>query len=80
MFDRQSAPGDEIDVTDAEHVAWIRASRDPSLWHQATMADVVARGAVASGIVVPHALLDRPFPRERRDDRFDLVDGDILLT
>lgn len=170
MFDPGTAPSDEIDVGDAGHVAWIRAQRDPSLWHHATMAavayrsdrhglvpwvlrqpeldratagwlflwaegarylegardfpldnvpgdamlalfaaicersagvgfatdllgldpgfeaerlralDVVARGAVAPGIVAPRALLDRPYPRERREDRFVLDDGFILLN
>jgi hypothetical protein len=41
--------------------------------------DVVARGEVAAGIVVPRALLDRPFPRERTDERFVLDDGLLLL-
>src|SRR6185503_15446707 len=162
MFDRQTAPSEEIDVTEAEHVAWIRSQRDASLWHQAVMAalayrsdphgfvpwvlaqpeldratagwlflwaegsrylsgersflldhvsseemlaifravcersegigfasdsigldpdfeadrlralDVVARGEVATGLIVPHALLDQPFPRERPDKRFAL--------
>ena len=169
MFDRRTAPSVEIDVTEEEHVAWIRSQRDASLWHQATMAavayrsdphglvpwvlaqpeldratagwlflwpegsrylrgernflldhissegilaifrtvcersegvgftndfigldpdfeperlralDVVARGEVASGLIVPRTLLDRPFPRERPDKRFDLDDGLLLL-
>ena len=169
MFDRQTAPSEEIDVAEAEHVAWIRGQRDASLWHQAVMAalayrsdphgfvpwvlaqpeldratagwlflwaegsrylsgersflldhvsseemlaifravcersegigfasdsigldpdfeadrlralDVVARGEVAAGLIVPRTLLDRPFPRERPDKRFDLDDGLLLL-
>ena len=169
MFDRRSAPSEEIDVTEEGHVAWIRAQRDPSLWHQATMAalaycgdphglvpwvlaqpeldratagwlflwaegsrylrgerdflldnasseemlaifravcersagvgfsndslgldpefeperlkarDIVARGEIAAGLVAPRALLDRPFPPERRDERFVLEDGLLLL-
>jgi len=42
--------------------------------------DVVARGEVAAGIIVPRALLDRPFPRARPDKRFDLDDGLLLLS
>ena len=170
MFDRRTAPSVEIDVTEEEHVAWIRSQRDASLWHQATMAavayrsdphglvpwvlaqpeldratagwlflwpegsrylrgernflldhvssermlaifravcersagvgfandsigldpdfeperlralDVIARGEVAEGLIVPRALLDRPFPRERPENRFDLDDGLLLLS
>ena len=168
MFDRETAPSEEIDVAEEAHVAWIRSQRDASLWHQATMAalayrsdshdfiswvltqpeldratagwlflwpegsrylrgerdfplnissekmlaifravcersegvgfandsigldpdfeperlralDVVARGEVSAGLVVPRVLLDRPFPRERPDKRFDLDDGLLLL-
>jgi len=168
MFDRRTAPSAEIDVSEEEHVAWIRSQPDASLWHQATMAtlayrsdphdfipwvlmqpeldrstagwlflwpegsrylrgernfplnissesmlaifravcersesvgfandsigldpdfeperlralDVVARGEVSAGLVVPRVLLDRPFPPERRDKRFDLDDGLLLL-
>jgi hypothetical protein len=43
MFDRRTAPGEEIDVSEAAHVAWIRAQRDPSLWHQAVMAALAYR-------------------------------------
>jgi len=42
--------------------------------------DVVARGQVAAGLIAPRALLDRPFPRERPDKRFDLDDGLLLLS
>src|SRR4026207_1636229 len=38
MFDRQTAPSEEIDVAEEAHVAWIRSQRDASLWHQATLA------------------------------------------
>jgi hypothetical protein len=168
MFDRQTAPSAEIDVSEEEHIAWIRSQRDASLWHQATMAalayrsdthdfipwvlmqpeldratagwlflwpegsrylrgernfplnissekmlaifravcersegvgfandslgldpdfeperlralDVVARGEVSPGLVVPRVLLDRPFPRVRSDKRFELDDGLLLL-
>jgi hypothetical protein len=42
MFDRRTAPSEEIDVSEEEHVAWIRSQRDASLWHQATMAALAA--------------------------------------
>ena len=42
--------------------------------------DVVARGEVAAGLIVPRALLDRPFPPERPDTRFDLDDGLLMLS
>jgi len=107
MFDRRTAPSDEIDVAEEEHVAWIRSQRDASLWHQAAMAalaagvgfandsigldpdfeperlralDVIARGEVAEGLIVPRALLDRPFLRERPENRFALDDGLLLLS
>lgn len=41
--------------------------------------DVVARGEVSAGLVVPRVLLERPFPRERPDKRFELDDGILLL-
>lgn len=169
MFDRQTAPSEEIDVAEEAHVAWIRSQRDASLWHQATIAalayrsdphdfipwvltqpeldratagwlflwpegsrylrgkrdfhlnvssermlaifravcersegvgfandsigldpafeaerlaalDVVARGEVSAGLVVPRILLDRPFPPERPEKRFVLDDGLLLLS
>ena len=169
MFDRETAPSEEIDVAEEAHVAWIRSQRDASLWHQATMAalayrsdphdfipwvltqpeldratagwlflwpegswylrgkrdfhlnvssermlaifravcersegigfandsigldpafeaerlralDVVARGEVSAGLVVPRILLDRPFPPERSEKRFVLDDGLLLLS
>ena len=43
MFDRQTAPSEEIDVAEEAHVAWIRSQRDASLWHQATMAALAHR-------------------------------------
>jgi len=42
--------------------------------------DVIARGEVADGLIVPRALLDRPFPREQPENRFDLDDGLLLLS
>ena len=42
--------------------------------------DVVARGEVSAGLVVPRALLDRPFPPERPEKRFVLDDGLLLLS
>jgi hypothetical protein len=42
--------------------------------------DVVARGEVSVGLVVPRILLDRPFPPERREKRFVLDDGLLLLS
>ena len=42
--------------------------------------DVIARGEVAEGLIVPRALLDRPFPRERPENRFALDDGLLLLS
>ena len=42
--------------------------------------DVVARGEVSAGLVVPHVMLDLPFPRERPDNRFVLDDGLLLLS
>lgn len=170
MFDRETAPSEEIDVAEEAHVAWIRSQRDASLWHQATIAalayrsdphdfipwvltqpeldratagwlflssdgsrylrgkrdfphykvssermlaifravcersegvgfandfvgldsdveplrlrtlDVVARGEVSPGLVVPHVLLDRPFPPEWPEKRFVLDDGLLLLS
>jgi hypothetical protein len=168
MFDRETAPSEEIDVAEEAHVAWIRSQRDASLWHQATMAavarsdphdfipwvltqpeldratagwlflwpegsrylrgerdfplnissermlaifravcersesvgfandfigldpdfeperlrtlDVVARGEVSAGLIVPRVLLDRPFPPERPEKRFVLDDGLLLLS
>ena len=43
MFDRETAPSEEIDVAEEAHVAWIRSQRDASLWHQATMAALAYR-------------------------------------
>ena len=170
MFDRETAPSDEIDVAEEAHVAWIRRQPDASLWHYATMAalahrsdphdfipwvltqpeldratagwlflwsegsrylrgerdfphynvssermlalfravcersegvgfandfigldsdleperlrtlDVVARGEVSVGLVVPRILLDQPFPPERPEKRFVLDDGLLLLS
>src|SRR6185436_13084783 len=42
--------------------------------------DVVARGEVSAGLVVPRVLLDRPFPPERPEKRFVLDDGLLLLS
>jgi hypothetical protein len=42
--------------------------------------DVVARGEVPQGLIVPRALLDRPFVLERPDNRFDLDDGLLVLA
>ena len=35
---------EEIDMAEAEHVAWVKAQRDPVLWHQAAMAALAYRG------------------------------------
>ena len=43
MFDRETAPSEEIDVAEEAHVAWIRSQRDASLWHKATMAALAYR-------------------------------------
>ena len=54
--------------------------RPPTVAHGLEAAlDVVARGEVSPGLVAPRVLLDRPFPRERPDKRFDLDDGLLLL-
>jgi hypothetical protein len=39
--------------------------------------DLVARGAVAEGIPVPHAIIDTPFPAERKT-AYVVEDGTIL--
>ncbi len=160
---------EELDMSEAEHVAWVKAQRDPALWHQAAMAalayrgdrhgflpwlleqpemdratagwiflwaegsrylrgktdfplnhissetmvalfrslcarsegpgfsrddlgldpdfeperraclDVVARNEVAAGIVVPAQIIARPFAPPKRDARYTLDDGIILL-
>jgi hypothetical protein len=159
---------EEIDMAESEHVAWVKAQRDPALWHQAAMAalsyrgdadeflawlveqpemdratagwiflwaegsrflrgethfpldtissesmgelfralctrsetlgfsrdslgldpefeaernaclEIVAQGKAAADIVVPHAIIARPFPPPRKDARFLLDDGLIL--
>jgi hypothetical protein len=35
---------EEIDMAEAEHVAWVKTQRDPTLWHQAAMAALAYRG------------------------------------
>jgi hypothetical protein len=160
---------EEIDISEADHAAWVKAQRNPALWHQAAMAalayrgdhhgflhwlveqpemdratagwiflwaegsrylrgetgfplnhisseqmialfqavsmrseglgfsrddlgldqdfeperkaclDVVARNQVAAGIIVPRQLIERPFAPPKREDRFTLDDGIILL-
>jgi hypothetical protein len=160
-------PFDELNMCDAEHVAWVKSQRDPELWHAAAIAivntvgdpqgflvwladqpetdratagyfflgvfgadylrgqtdfrgeglsgpewrrameamcrraatagftndslglppgfdaprqaclDVIARGQVADGIAVPHAILDAPFPPERTL-RYVVEDGAVL--
>jgi hypothetical protein len=37
-------PFDELDMAEAEHAAWVKAQRDPALWHQAAMAALAYRG------------------------------------
>jgi hypothetical protein len=39
----EEAP-EEIDMAEAEHVAWVKSQRDPALWHQAAMAALAYRG------------------------------------
>jgi len=160
-------PFDDLNMCDAEHVAWVKSQRDPELWHAAATAivntvgdphgflvwvadhpemdratagyvfltygasylrgetdfdggegmsgeqwlraleamcrraatvgftndslglhpggeeprqaclDVIKRGQVAAGIPVPHALLDVPFPPERKL-RYFVEDGSVL--
>jgi len=41
--------------------------------------DVIARGAVADGIVVPHAIIAKPFDPPPKGGRYTLDDGIILL-
>jgi hypothetical protein len=162
-------PFEELDMAEAEHAAWVKAQRDPALWHQAAMAalayrgdhhgflpwlleqpemdratagwiflwpegslylrgetdfplnhmtspgmvalfralcersesmgfsrddlgldpdfeperkaclDVVARNEVAAGIIVPRQIISRPFAPPKKDARFTLDDGIILL-
>lgn len=43
MADEQELP-EELDIIDADHVAWIKARRDPALWHEAAMAALAYRG------------------------------------
>ena len=38
------APFEELDMAAAEHAAWVKAQRDPALWHQAAMAALAYRG------------------------------------
>ena len=33
----------EIDMSEADHAAWVKAQRDPALWHQAAMAALAYR-------------------------------------
>ena len=163
------SPFEEIDMSEADHAAWVKAQNDPALWHQAAMAvlayrgdhhgflhwlleqpemdratagwiflwaegsrylrgeanfplnhmtsenmvalfrslcersegvgfspddlgldpdfeperkaclDVVARNEVASGIIAPRQIISRPFAPPKRDARFTLDDGIILL-
>jgi hypothetical protein len=42
-------PFEEIDMAEAEHAAWVKAQRDPALWHQAAMATLayLARGSAS---------------------------------
>ena len=35
---------EEIDMSEADHVAWTKTQRDPALWHQAAMAALAYRG------------------------------------
>jgi hypothetical protein len=37
-------PFEELDMAEAEHAAWVKAQRDPALWHQAAMAALAYRG------------------------------------
>ena len=34
---------DELDIAEADHAAWVKAQRDPALWHQAAMAVLAYR-------------------------------------
>ena len=33
-------PFDDLNLRDAEHVAWVKSQRDPELWHAAAIAIV----------------------------------------
>lgn len=35
---------EELDITDADDMSWIKAHRDPALWHEAAMAALAYRG------------------------------------
>jgi hypothetical protein len=48
---------DEIDMSEADHVAWVRAQSDPALWHQAAMAALAYRGDDHGFL---HWLLEQP--------------------
>lgn len=48
---------EEIDMSEADHVAWVRAQRDPALWHQAAMAALAYRGDYHGFL---HWLLEQP--------------------
>ena len=43
-------PFDELNMCDAEHVAWVQSQRDPELWHVAAM-------AIANTLGDPHGFL-----------------------
>lgn len=43
MADRQGLP-EQLDMMDADDVSWIKARRDPALWHEAAMAALAYRG------------------------------------
>ncbi|MES2444886.1 MAG: hypothetical protein V4574_18845 [Pseudomonadota bacterium] len=43
MSDRESWP-EELDIAEAADVAWIKASGDSALWHEAAMAALAYRG------------------------------------
>ena len=47
----------EIDVAEADHVAWVKTHRDPALWHQAAMAALAYRGDDHGFL---HWLLEQP--------------------
>ena len=48
---------EEIDMSEAGHVAWVKAQRDPALWHQAAMAALAYRGDDHGFL---HWLLEQP--------------------
>jgi hypothetical protein len=48
---------EEIDMSEADHIAWVRAQRGPALWHQAAMAALAYRGDYYGFL---HCLLEQP--------------------